>query len=173
MTNPVTVAGGTSIHGGQSPSTAKNELDGESFLKLLVAQLRYQDPTSPMDTTQMMAQTSQLATVEQLTQIGSTSLESFALQMRATATAFVGQYVSYTDAEGTTQTGYASAVSFAGPVPTVRVGDTDVTLDAISGIVPPPAAPDEPEGPAEPDSPADPDAPTDEAGAPTTDTSAA
>lgn len=165
MTQPVTPAGATSLYAGTNPSTAKNELDGESFLKLLVAQLRYQDPTSPMDTTQMMAQTSQLATVEQLTQIGSTSLESFALQMRATATAFVGQHVTYTDAEGTTRTGYASAVSFAGPVPTVRVGDTDVTLDAISGIVPAPA-PADPESPADPEDPASPDVPP-------TDTSAA
>lgn len=167
MTDPVSGAAGASIYAGTTPSASKNELDGESFLKLLVAQLRYQDPTAPMDTTQMMAQTSQLATVEQLTQLGSTSLESFALQMRATATAFVGQHVSYTDSEGKTQTGLASAVSFAGSVPTVRVGATDVTLDAISGIVPPPAAPTTDE------TAADPDAPADEAGAPSTDSSAA
>ncbi|QIK84302.1 flagellar hook assembly protein FlgD [Sanguibacter sp. HDW7] len=166
MTDAVTAAGGTSIYSGVNPSTAKNELDGESFLKLLVAQLRYQDPSSPMDTNQMMAQTSQLASVEQLTQLGRTSLESFALQMRATATAFVGQHVSYTDAEGNTRTGYASGVSFAGPVPTVRVGDTDVTLDAISGILPPP----EPE---KPDSTQDPAEAADPGATPTPDSSAA
>ena len=38
----------------------------DQFLKLLVAQMKNQDPSSPMDGTQMAAQLAQFSTVEQL-----------------------------------------------------------------------------------------------------------
>src|SRR5512139_2560768 len=62
-------------------------LDKQAFLALLVAQMRYQDPTSPMDTTEMMAQSTQMASMEQLTAVADTTRESFALQMRVAASA--------------------------------------------------------------------------------------
>ncbi|SMF86806.1 flagellar basal-body rod modification protein FlgD [Azospirillum oryzae] len=45
--------------------TRKATVDYESFLKLLTAQLRNQDPLAPMDATQFMTQLAQLSTVEQ------------------------------------------------------------------------------------------------------------
>lgn len=39
-------------------------LDKDSFLKLLMTQLKYQDPTSPMDTDKMLAQTADMAVIE-------------------------------------------------------------------------------------------------------------
>lgn len=41
-----------------------NNLDKDAFLKLLLTELQYQDPTDPMDTSKMLEQTSQLATLE-------------------------------------------------------------------------------------------------------------
>lgn len=137
MTIDATSAVGTStsIHTGTTPATnAKKELDQEVFLQLLVAQLRNQDPTSPMDTTEMMAQSTQLASMEQLTGLADTSRDSFALQMRIAASGLVGQTVGYVDADGVTQTGVASSVSFEGPVPVVSVGDVKVPLDSVSAV---------------------------------------
>lgn len=128
------VGGYTSIHSGTTPSKAKQSLDGETFLNLLVAQLRYQDPSSPMDTSEMMAQTTQLASMEKLTSIADATLETFALQMRATAAEFVGKDVSYTAADGTTVTGHVASVSFAGSVPELLVDGVKVSLDSVSGI---------------------------------------
>lgn len=42
----------------------KAKLDSQDFMKLLLTQLRYQDPTAPMDSEKMLSQTSQLATLE-------------------------------------------------------------------------------------------------------------
>ena len=132
-TGPATPASG--LHTGTTAAAApKQTLDKEVFLSLLVAQLRNQDPSSPMDTNEMMAQSSQLASMEQLTSLAETSRESFSLQMRVAASGLVGQEVSYVDDEGVTHTGVADAVSFADAVPMVSVGTATVALDAVATI---------------------------------------
>ncbi|WP_223692948.1 flagellar hook assembly protein FlgD [Leifsonia poae] len=143
--DPVTGTSDTASTGGlystQPTRTPKQSLDGEAFMNLLVTQLRNQDPSSPMDTNQMIAQTTQLAMMEKLTNMDSTNQENFALQMRMAAANLVGHTVSYIDKNGDTQTGVASSVSFAGSVPVVTVGDAKVNLDSISGVVSPAPVP--------------------------------
>ena len=124
----------TSLNYQGTASAAKQSLDKEAFLALLVAQLKNQDPSSPMDTSEMMSQTTQLSTMEQLTAMSDTSRESFALQMRIAASGLVGQTVSAIDSEGATYEGTASGVSFAGEVPTVTVGGKTFSLDSVSAI---------------------------------------
>ncbi len=113
----------------------KNELDKDAFLKLLVAQLRYQDPTAPMDTSAFMAQTSQLTSVEKLSELAETTRASFDVQQRLGAASLVGRQVSWTADDGTTSSGTVSAVTLLGPTPQLRVGDTDVALDKVTAIV--------------------------------------
>ena len=69
-TNPV----GAATNSGYTPSvnaadsgkaTKDATLNYESFLKLLVAQMKNQDPTEPMDATQQMAQLATFSQVEQ------------------------------------------------------------------------------------------------------------
>jgi len=131
-TTPTDTASG--IYSGSTTRAPKQTMDSEVFMKLLVTQLRTQDPTSPMDSNQMISQTTQLSMMEKMTELSTTSTENFSLQMRIAAAAIVGKEVSYTDAAGASHTGTASSVSFAGSVPQVKVGDVDVALDLISGI---------------------------------------
>jgi len=141
--DPITGADTASTGGIYStPPTRKpkQSLDSEAFMQLLVTQLRNQDPSSPMDTNQMIAQTTQLATMEKLTNMDTTAQEGFALQMRQAAAALVGHTVTYLDKNGATQTGVASSVSYAGAVPVVTVGDQKLALDAILGVVTPAGA---------------------------------
>ncbi|MET3452321.1 MULTISPECIES: flagellar hook capping FlgD N-terminal domain-containing protein [Curtobacterium] len=116
-------------------SKKSQTMDSEVFMKLLVTQLQNQDPSSPMDTNQMISQQTQLAMMEQITNQTTTANENFSLQMRIAAANLVGKQVSYTDAAtGTSVTGTASAVSYANSVPTVTVNGKEVALDVISGI---------------------------------------
>ncbi len=138
---PTSVNGINTIAGKRAP---KQEMDSEVFMSLLVAQLRHQDPSSPMDTNQMISQTTQLATMEKLTNMDTTATENFALQMRTSAAALIGQQVSWEDTDGTKHSGMASSVSFAGGVPQVTVGDKTIALDLISGVTSAPAIGDAP-----------------------------
>ncbi|ALE04207.1 hypothetical protein AL755_00340 (plasmid) [Arthrobacter sp. ERGS1:01] len=128
---PTAVTGLSTVPGARKP---KQEMDSEVFMSLLVAQLRHQDPSSPMDTNQMISQTTQLATMEKLTNMDATSTENFSLQMRTSAAALIGQQVSWQDPDGTKHSGTATSVSFAGSVPQVAVGEKHIALDSISGV---------------------------------------
>jgi flagellar basal-body rod modification protein FlgD len=119
---------------GTSTAAPKQAMDKQMFLALLVAQLRNQDPSSPMDTNEMMAQSTQLASMEQLTALADTGRESFALQMRVAASGLVGQEVSFLDTDGVAHTGTVSGVDFTSAVPAIYVGEWTVPLDAVSAV---------------------------------------
>ena len=146
----VVAAGGVSA--GTATRAPKQTMDSEVFMHLLVTQLRNQDPSSPMDTNEMIAQTTQLASMEQLTAMAKMDEENFSLQMRIAAAALIGQTVTYTDDDGVAITGTATSVSYAGGVPTVNINGKDVLLDRISGVVSAdaPLAPEAPKAPAAP-----------------------
>ncbi len=112
----------------------KQAMDSEVFMSLLVNQLRNQDPSAPMDTNQMISQTTQLAMMEKITQMTGLSEENFHLQMRSSAAALLGNEVSYTGADGAETRGLATAVSYSGPVPTVTIGGRSIALDLVSGV---------------------------------------
>jgi flagellar basal-body rod modification protein FlgD len=127
------IAAANAAKSGSSRAT-KNTMDSEMFMKLLVTQLKNQDPSTPMDTNAMMSQTTQLAMMEQVTAQTTTANENFSLQMRIAASNLVGREVSYTGPDGVEVKGTATSVSFAEAVPKVSVGGKEVALDLISGI---------------------------------------
>jgi flagellar basal-body rod modification protein FlgD len=114
-----------------------DELDKDAFLKLLVAQLRYQDPSSPMDTSQFMAQTAQFTSVEKLTQLADSQTALVASQGFLQAAAVVGQTVSWTTPEGTEATGRVSAARFGPSGPVLTVGDTEVPIAMVTRLTSP------------------------------------
>lgn len=69
-TNPVgssTAANAATSAASSSTSTNGTSVDYQSFLKLLVTEMKNQDPTKPMDSTQYMAQLASFSNVEQAT----------------------------------------------------------------------------------------------------------
>ncbi len=64
---------------GRQPS---QELGKDDFLKILMAQMTNQDPTSPMDNTQFIAQMAQFSSLEQMTNM-STNFEKLASMVNA------------------------------------------------------------------------------------------
>lgn len=111
--------------------TSKSVADQDTFLKLLVAQLKYQDPSNPADSTQFLAQTAQFTQVEKLGQIA----DMIKAQQLIGASALVGRTVTYQDANGVSQTGAVTTVKLNGDSePTLMVGNTDVQLSKVTEV---------------------------------------
>ncbi|WP_026421636.1 flagellar hook assembly protein FlgD [Actinokineospora inagensis] len=114
-------------------ANALTSLDSQAFLKLLVAQLRYQDPDNPTDPTQFMSQTATLTQVQKLTDLTNAETSMLTSSLSAQASNLVGKTVSYkTKVDGDTMTGTVTAATF-GASPTVRIGNTDVPLSMVTG----------------------------------------
>ena len=82
----------------------------DMFLKLLVSQMRYQDPANPASSSELMAQTATFTQVEKLEEIAAQNASMLALQRSSSAGALVGRTVTYTDENGASSTGRVSAV---------------------------------------------------------------
>lgn len=110
---------------------SKDMGDQDTFLKLLVAQLKYQDPSNPADSTQFLAQTAQFTQVEKLGQIAAMMQG----QQLIGASNLVGKSVTYQDADGNTLSGVVTAAKLNGDSePTLMVGNTDVQLSKVTEV---------------------------------------
>jgi flagellar basal-body rod modification protein FlgD len=106
-----TVTAKTTPAGTAPASTAKNpnNIDRDAFMKLLVAQMRYQDPSKPMDTSQMMSQTAQYTNIELLEKLQAAQTQMVAFQSSALASSLVGKTVTATNDAGKTVTGIVTS----------------------------------------------------------------
>jgi flagellar basal-body rod modification protein FlgD len=110
---------------------AKDLGDKDTFLKLLVAQLKYQDPSNPADSTQFLAQTAQFTQVEKLGDIA----DLLKSQRMVGVSSLVGHEVTYMDENGAHQTGVVSAAKLNGDSePMLRIGNTDVQLSKVMEV---------------------------------------
>ncbi len=113
-----------SVSTGDSATVApksKTAVDYESFLKLLVAQMKNQDPTAPMESTDYVAQLATFSQVEQSVQIKSKLEEILQASSLSQATAMIGKHI--TSADGLQ----------AGIVSEVRVGSDAVVAKLVGG----------------------------------------
>jgi flagellar basal-body rod modification protein FlgD len=133
MTTPIAPTGTSTYTANNATRAPQQEMNADVFMQLLVTQLRNQDPSSPMDTNEMLAQTTQLASMEQLTTLTGLTEENFSLNMRAAAAGLLGQTVSYTGEDGAPLSGTVSSVTFAAKVPVVNVNGVAVRLDELLG----------------------------------------
>lgn len=72
----------------------------EMFLKLLVAQLKNQDPSSPMDQKEMLSQMAQFSTVEQMGNVAQTLQSMQSSNEFTRGVALIGKSVDYIDGMG-------------------------------------------------------------------------
>lgn len=117
----------------QATSTT-NSVDKDTFLQLLVAQLRYQDPTNPADTSQMMAQTAQFSALEQMQAVAEQTSQLLAAQVAFGASSLVGRTVTYPDSSGAEVTGVVDAVRFEATGPVLVVDGADVTVGSVLSV---------------------------------------
>lgn len=64
--NNVTHGAGADTGGGAATDAATSQLSKDTFLKLLVAQIRYQNPLNPADGVEFLSQLAQFTELEQM-----------------------------------------------------------------------------------------------------------
>ena len=91
-------------------ATSKTAVDYQSFLKLLIAEMKNQDPTKPMDSTQYVAQLATFSQVEQSVQTNTKLDQIMQSSALSQADALIGRTI--TSADGKT-TGTVASVTLA------------------------------------------------------------
>ncbi|MDR1325930.1 MAG: flagellar hook assembly protein FlgD [Treponema sp.] len=81
----------------------QNELGKDDFLKLLITQLSYQDPTAPMEDKEFIAQMAQFSTLDQMTSMATDFSRLASLLEGNGVTAALGKGVELVDGEQVVQ----------------------------------------------------------------------
>lgn len=120
---------------------SSNALDKNAFLQLMVTQMKYQDPLSPQDNTQFLAQLAQFTGLEQMTNVANTetSVEQSILTLQTlTQLSFehqlIGASVSVTGSDGTPVTGQVTSVKLDNGDATLTINGQSYPLSSITGM---------------------------------------
>lgn len=119
---------------GSKDSSTDNSLNKGAFLKLMVAQMKYQDPLKPTDPQSFMTQTAQFTQVEKLEELTTAIASAGRTSALATASGLLGRTVTFALADGSKATGVVSGASPTADGITLTVGNRITTLDQISDI---------------------------------------
>jgi flagellar basal-body rod modification protein FlgD len=137
MTTPIPSAASTVTSTAATTVERKDQgSQKDMFLKLLVAQMKYQDPANPASSSEFMAQTATFTQVEKLEEIAAQNASMLALQRSSSAGALVGRTVSYTDEAGATKTGAVTSVRLGtgSSEATAIVGGVSVPMGRITEV---------------------------------------
>jgi flagellar basal-body rod modification protein FlgD len=129
-----TVAGNAAAEASSASAGSGQTLGQNQFLQLLMTQLQNQDPMSPMDNTQFIAQMAQFSSLEQMTNLVSATKAMNANTEVAQSVALIGHNVTYTNADGSTGSGVVSEVDVASGNVQLKIGNTSIDPTAINTV---------------------------------------
>jgi flagellar basal-body rod modification protein FlgD len=113
-----------------STSTSSTD-DYDMFLQLLVAQLKYQDPMNPTDSTQFLSQNAQFTSLQKMGELNDTMTSMLSVQSSFGSTNLIGKTVTYANADGTTGSGVATGVTFYSGGPVLTVDGKEVAVSQV------------------------------------------
>ncbi len=119
------------IPNSQVQSTS-DTLGKDEFLKILVAQLKYQDPLNPMDDKDFISQMAQFSSLEQMTNLNTSFTMSHAVGLVGKD---VVAKVTNSETGGTELTaGTVEAIYSNNGIPYLKIGDQYVTMDSVQAV---------------------------------------
>ncbi|HWI62231.1 MAG TPA: flagellar hook capping FlgD N-terminal domain-containing protein [Symbiobacteriaceae bacterium] len=111
--------GQTSTTGTQSQTREhKTTLGKDDFLKLLITQMRYQDPLKPMEDKEYIAQLAQFSSLEQMMNVGKATSMNYGMLT-------LGRKVTGTTEDGAAVTGVATSARIVDGTPMIKVKKAD------------------------------------------------
>jgi flagellar basal-body rod modification protein FlgD len=127
----------TTTTSSSSTSSAYN-LSTSDFLKLLLAELENQDPTDPVDVSEMTSLFSSLTLVseaETTNEYLSTLVDSMSSLSSNQAVSYLGKTITYTDSNSSKTTAVVSSVEYEDSVAyLVTEGGDKVKLSSVTGV---------------------------------------
>jgi len=132
----VTSIGGATSTLSTTPSNPERQLDigQDAFMKLLLTQLRYQDPLSPMDDRDFVTQLAQFSSLSEMQKLNQAFAELATVQSLASATAFIGKSVSGISESGESVAGVVQASLLREGKVFLRVQDKELPISTISEV---------------------------------------
>ncbi|MCI1208702.1 MAG: flagellar hook assembly protein FlgD [Treponema sp.] len=112
--------------------TASQKLGKDDFLKLLLTQLSHQDPSSPMDNNQFIAQMAQFSSLEQMTNMNAGFEKMTTMMKTSDAMNAVGKTVQIDSGDMMTK-GVVESVTY-GENPQVQVNGTYYDMNRIKAV---------------------------------------
>jgi flagellar basal-body rod modification protein FlgD len=115
-----------------------NAIGKDDFFKMLIAQLKNQDPLNPADGTAFAAQLAQFSSLEQLTNLNTTLTsqnQNYANLLNVQSVNLIGKEVTASNGDGaTTITGQVSAVSFKDKTIYLTVDGQEISFNNVVSV---------------------------------------
>ncbi len=123
------------IGANKAPHEGKTTLGKDSFLKLLVTQLKHQDPTRPMEDKEFISQMAQFSSLEQMTNLNKEIKTLLRRTESSSAFNLLGKKVdSYNPKTGKKISGTVSSVKYNDGNIKLVIGRNEVSLNDISAV---------------------------------------
>lgn len=124
---------GAASTGATTGTKKANGADKDMFLQLMVAQMKYQDPMNPTDSSQFLAQTAQFTALEKMQDVADQTAQLLSTQMAFGATSMIGKTVRWNDEKGVEQSGVVQGTTYLAGGPVLSVGGKAVpVVDVLS-----------------------------------------
>ena len=112
-----------------------SEVGRDQFLKLMVAQMKAQDPLEPMNNQEFTSQLAQFSTLEGIEKLNTNFSEMLALQQLTQGAGLIGRAVTFSAANsGTVQTGTVQGFSLEAGQLQLQVDGQAVPIGQIRGM---------------------------------------
>lgn len=113
----------------------KTGLGKDSFLKLLVTELRHQDPTRPMEDREFIAQMAQFSTLEQMTNLNNEVKSLLSSSRSSEAYGVLGREIESLDtATNKRVSGTVTSVFYRGDELVLKVGNEEVLMRNVTSV---------------------------------------
>ena len=116
----------------QAMSSSNSFVSQNTFLTLLITQLKNQDPMNPQDSSQFVAQLASFSSLEQMTQLN----KSINTVLESSVTNLIGKTVTVADPNNNSgfSTGVVAGITYYKDGPAVSVNGYDFPLKAIQSV---------------------------------------
>ena len=134
MPDAVSATGSQATYTATTSVNRGDQMGKDTFLKLLVAQMRYQDPMNPTDSSEFLSQSAQFTALEKMSAVAEQTSQLVALQVSFGASSMVGRTVSYPLPDGSTAQGVVRAVRFTTQGPMLDVDGQEVDFADVIAV---------------------------------------